>query len=85
MGSSNSVKLESESDRECYRCHLKGHIAKDCPVKREMVCYNFNESGHILSKCEKLRKSKNALVRYLKNNDQNSASKYYMHLIILQN
>lgn len=53
-------------DRECYKCHKKGHIARDCRVKVEdgetqgkkvyhsnIKCYNCQEMGHISRNCPK--------------------------------
>ena len=55
-----NVTGESTTDRrdvECYRCHKKGHLARNCSVVREVKCYNCNEVGHVSKHCDKPRKT----------------------------
>lgn len=35
----------------CWLCTGKGHVAKDCDKKHQVVCYKCGETGHLRSEC----------------------------------
>ena len=80
-GQRNSGAVTSP-DRECYRCHRKGHIARNCTVKREISCYNCHESGHISKECKKPRSTADTTVRYLESDQANGGLKYHKQIKI---
>ena len=80
-GQRNSGAVTS-ADRECYRCHRKGHIARNCTVKREITCYNCHETGHISKDCKKPRSTADTTVRYLESDQANGGLKYHKQVKI---
>ena len=52
-GERRSGSVSTATDRECYRCHQKGHFARNCTVQREVKCFNCRESGHMAKDCKK--------------------------------
>ncbi|CAG7720598.1 unnamed protein product [Allacma fusca] len=43
---------------ECFNCHLKGHMKKDCRVKKQFTCNYCKKFGHLEKDC-RLKNSKN--------------------------
>ena len=40
----------------CFRCGKKGHTITECKYN-DVVCFNYNEEGHIGSQCKKPKKA----------------------------
>lgn len=82
-----NIKQQSTEDRqlqerinrpevECYRCHSRGHVARNCPVPREIKCYRCNEVGHIATNCSKPKNLSNADIKFLEPESENNVNKY---------
>lgn len=41
--------------REYFKCRKVDHIAKNCPQKKELICFNCDGAGHISINCENLK------------------------------
>ena len=48
-------EVRASDSQECFRCKKAGYIARDCPVKPQIKCYNFNEIGYLSQNCSKSR------------------------------
>ena len=44
-------------DMECWTCHTKGHLSRDCP-RRRPTCYACETHGHIRRNCHKVKCSR---------------------------
>ena len=80
--SSSASTTSTTTDRECYRCHQKGHFVRNCTVQREVKCFNCRESGHIAKGCKKPRATSDSAVRYLDSDRANGGVKYYKRITI---
>jgi len=50
----------SNAGKKCYHCGCMGHMAKDCPMKKEgldAVCFECNGTGHKAAQCPMKPKS----------------------------
>ena len=54
-----SARSSPSTNVTCYRCNIKGHLAKDCR-KREMHCYRCGEHGHWAWNCSGNEQGENA-------------------------
>lgn len=43
---------------KCFKCNGP-HMARSCPEKRPLICYNCGEEGHMLKQCKQDRKQGN--------------------------
>ena len=62
-GSSSEVALSAVGGRKCFNCNQKGHIAKDCPLKKSSggsggiqgkfngKCHTCGKTGHKATDC----------------------------------
>lgn len=67
----------SSANRECYRCHEKGQIARDCTVRPQPKYYNCSEIGHIPPKCRKPKSLNRAEANIIvPNSGEDSYKKY---------
>lgn len=42
-------------DVECWTCHKKGHLSRNCTERRPIICYGCGNSGHIRRECKIIR------------------------------
>lgn len=67
---------------ECYRCHERGHLAKNCSVRRDVKCFNCKETGHYSKNCTKPRKVRDAEVKWVDSSLAKKAAKYVKNVKI---
>lgn len=65
------------NSRVCYRCNNSGHLAKNCPVPREVKCYQCGEVGHISKNCSKPKSMSSVNVNVIENDSSNNSIKKY--------
>ena len=55
----NRIRHEDRSfsiyNLECWNCHKRGHIAKNCPEKKPPICFACGDIGHIRRECQKVK------------------------------
>lgn len=68
-------------ERECYRCHEKGHIARDCRIKPKIKCFNCNEIGHISVNCTKPKVIPEAEANLIIPNDNEISYRKYEKIV----